>query len=112
MSFRFLLQPLTACFFAFRDGRKDAHNGEPPYLWAIFTDRVNRGELIRSGLKSVGKIIVLALILDGIYQFRVLNFFYPGEALAVAFVLAIVPYFVLRGIVNRLTPRAGKVAKP
>ena len=32
----------------------------------------------------------------------VLRFVYPGEAVIVVFVLAIVPYLILRGLVNRL----------
>jgi hypothetical protein len=50
----------------------------------------------------VGKIFIIAIVLDGIYQYMVLGWFYPGEALVVAFVLALVPYLLLRGPVNRL----------
>lgn len=35
---------------------------------------------------------ILALILDVVYQIIVLRFVYPGEAIIVAFVLAIMPY--------------------
>ena len=45
---------------------------------------------------------VLAVVLDVVYQLYVLHFVYPGEALIVAFVLAIVPYLILRGLVTRL----------
>jgi hypothetical protein len=51
----------------------------------------------------VGKVFVLATILDVVYQFWVLRRFYPGESLIVALVLAIVPYLLLRGPVNRLS---------
>ena len=61
--------------------------------------------MIRDGWKSVGKVFVLALVLDVVYQIIVLRFVYPGETLLVAFVLAIVPYLILRGLVNRLTPK-------
>jgi hypothetical protein len=40
-----------------------------------------------------------------VYQIAVLRFVYPGEAIIVAFGLAIVPYLILRGLVNRLVPR-------
>jgi hypothetical protein len=105
MSFRFLLQPLIAIIFAVRDGRKDAREGQVPYFWAMFSNPAHRRELLRNGWKSVGKVFIVALILDAVYQYIALKWFYPGEALVVAFVLAIVPYVLLRGPANRLTPR-------
>ena len=45
---------------------------------------------------------ILALALDVVYQIIVLRFVYPGEALIVAFILAITPYLILRGLVTRL----------
>ena len=103
MNFRLLLQPLMAIIFAIRDGRKDGHEGRLPYFGALFTERGHRKDLLRNGWKSVGKIFVIALILDGVYQFITVNWFYPGEAVATALLLAIVPYLMLRGLVNRFT---------
>jgi hypothetical protein len=102
MHFRFIIQPLMAVIFAVRDGRKDAITGKPPYFWALFTDPGHRRDLLRDGWKSVGKVFVIGLALDAIYQFMVLGWFYPGEALVVAAVLALAPYLLLRGPVNRL----------
>jgi hypothetical protein len=102
MKFRLVLQPLMATFFAFRDGLKDARAGRAPYFWYLLTDKDHRTEILRNGWRSFGKIFILALVLDAIYQLIAIHFFYPGEALIVAFVLAIVPYFVLRGIVTRV----------
>jgi hypothetical protein len=109
MSFRLIIQPLMAVVFAVRDGRKDAQEGKAPYLWALFTNPAHRRELLREGWKSVGKIFVIALVLDAVYQFITVRWFYPGEALVVAVVLALVPYLVLRGPVNRLWPPKGAV---
>ncbi len=58
--------------------------------------------MLRTGWQSVGKVFILALILDAIYQYIELRWFYPGEAIAVALSLAIIPYTLLRGPVNRL----------
>ena len=108
MSFRLILQPLMAAFFAFRDGRKDAQEGRAPYFWALFTRPEHRRELFREGWKSVGKIFIIALVLDAVYQYITVRWFYPGEALVTAAVLALVPYLALRGPVNRLwPPKAG-----
>jgi hypothetical protein len=105
LHFRLLLQPVMAMVFAILDGRKDAKTGAPPYFWSFLTDRENRNQLFRSGWKSVGKIFILALVLDAIYQFIVQRFVYPGEAIITAFLLAIVPYILLRGLVTRLLHR-------
>jgi hypothetical protein len=46
--------------------------------------------------------MILAVILDAIYQFEELDKFYPGEALIVALVLAFIPYLLIRGPAARL----------
>jgi hypothetical protein len=108
MFFRVYLQPLMASIFAIRDGRRDAHEGKPVYFWGLFTNPEHLRDRIQSGQKSVGKIIVMAVILDAVYQFIELHWFYPGEALLVALMLAVVPYVMVRGFANLLTPRKGR----
>jgi hypothetical protein len=105
MKFRLLLQPAMAAIFAIRSGLKDAKAGRPPYFWSVATDPIQRADLIKDGWKSVGKVFILALVLDVVFQLIELHFVYPGEAVAVAFILAIVPYLVLRGLVTRLASR-------
>ena len=105
MNFRLMLQPLMAVIFAIRDGRKDGREGRMPYFWALFTERGHRRDLLRNGWKSVGKIFVVALIIDAVYQFITVRWFYPGEAVLTAVMLAIIPYLLLRGLVGRLTGR-------
>src|ERR1700757_2022284 len=79
MKFRLVLQPLMATFFAFRDGLKDARAGRTPYFWYLLTDKDHRTEILRNGWRSFGKIFILALVLDAIYQLIAIHFFYPGE---------------------------------
>jgi hypothetical protein len=105
MHFRVVLQPVMAAIFAFIDGRKDAKAGNAPYFWSIATDPTHRNEMIRNGWKSVGKIFILAIVLDAIYQFIEQHFIYPGELIIVAFLLAILPYLILRGLVTRFMPK-------
>jgi len=105
LKFRLVLQPLMAVFVAIRDGRKDANEGRVGYFWALFTEPGQRRDLLRNGWQSVGKVFIIAMILDAVYQFIVVRWFYPGEALVVAVVLAIVPYVLLRGPASRLTSR-------
>jgi hypothetical protein len=44
-------------------------------------------------------------VLDVVYQVMQQHFVYPIEAMLVAFVLAILPYMLLRGLVTRLTAK-------
>jgi hypothetical protein len=102
MTFRLYLQPAMAIFFAIRDGLKDAREGKPAYFYSLFTDTENRRDRLREGFKAVGRVFVLGIIMDLIYQVIVFRWFYPGEALIVAFILALLPYLLIRGPVNRI----------
>jgi hypothetical protein len=102
MSFRILLQPTMAMIFAIRDGLKDAREGRPAYFYSLFTDPENRRSRLREGFKAVSRVFTLAIVMDFIYQVIVLRWFYPLQALIVAFVLALLPYILLRGPVNRI----------
>ncbi|MCM2394459.1 hypothetical protein NBH19_00025 [Rhizobium sp. S95] len=103
MSLRLLLQPLMALFFAYDDGRRDAREGRAPYFWALFTDAEHRRDMLQSGWKSIGKVFIIAVILDLIFQYIVFHDFRPVGALVAGTVLAIIPYTLLRGPVNRLS---------
>ncbi|MGK6310762.1 hypothetical protein [Variovorax sp. DT-64] len=105
MKFRFVLQPAMAVIFATIAGLKDAKAGNPPYFWGLLTHPATRGDMLKDGWKSVGKVFMLAIALDVIYQIMVLRTVYPGETIVVAFLLAIVPYLILRGLVTRLASR-------
>jgi hypothetical protein len=102
MSFRFFLQPAMAMIFAIRDGLRDAREERPAYFYSLLTDPANRRSRLREGFKAVARVFVFAIIMDLFYQVIVLRWFYPGEAVIVAFVLAFLPYILLRGPVNRI----------
>jgi hypothetical protein len=102
MKFRLVLQPCMAAFFAIRAGLADARTGKSPYFWGLLSDSGERAAMIKDGWKSVGRVFILALVLDVVYQIIVLRFVYAGEAIIVAFILAIVPYLILRGLVTRV----------
>ena len=102
MSFRMIMQPIMASLFALRDGMKDARGGRPAYLWTVVSDPAERRYLLSDGWKAVGKVFILAVVLDVLYQLMVFRWVYPLELLSVALALAVVPYAVLRGPVNRL----------
>jgi hypothetical protein len=106
MKFRLVLQPLMATFFAVRAGLADAKAGKSPYFWGLLSGSGNRDEMIKDGWKSISRVFILAVVLDVVYQLIVIHFVYIGEALIVAFVLAIVPYLIVRGPVTRLARKA------
>lgn len=105
MHFRLFLQPVMAVVFAVMAGLADAKSGKPPYFWALLTNPEHRRDMIKDGWKDVSKVFVMAIIMDVIYQYIVAKFIYPGEALLVAFLLAIVPYLLLRGLITRIARR-------
>jgi hypothetical protein len=107
MKFRLVLQPSMAAFFAIRSGLADARDGKPPYFWGLLTDSGQREDMLKDGWKSVGRVFILAIVLDVIYQILELHFVYVGEAFIVAFVLAILPYLIIRGLVTRLARKIG-----
>lgn len=102
MKFRLILQPLVASVLAIMAGMKDARAGKPPYFWALATNPAHRTEMLKDGWKSVGTLFLVAVTLDLVYQFLVDRSFVPREALFVAVLIAIVPYLIVRGLVNRI----------
>jgi hypothetical protein len=102
-NFRLLAQPAMAAVFAIRAGLRDARENRPPFLfWAIFTNAGARHDLSRQGWKDVGKVFIVAIVLDVIYEVSVYRWVYPGQAMIVAAVLAFIPYLMIRGPVTRI----------
>jgi len=103
LTFRLIMQPIVAIALAAHDGFKDAKKVVPEYFtWHVFMNPARRPQLLREAFKSVLKLFIVAILLDAIYQWEVLHWFYPGEALIVATILALVPYIIFRGPAQRL----------
>ena len=111
LTMRLVLQPAVASFLALRAGLKDAREGRPPYLWSAFSSPVQRRDLLQQGWKNVRTVFLMAVGLDVVYQVIVYRWVYPGQAVVVATVLAIVPYVLVRGPITRLASRAGKSSR-
>jgi hypothetical protein len=104
MKFRLVLQPLMASILAIRGGIADAKAGRRPYFWDLCTGSGQRMAIVKEGWKSIGKVFILAVVLDVVYQLIVTRPHYavrPGEALVVAVILALLPYLILRGLTTR-----------
>ena len=105
-TFRLILQPIAAAIFAIRSGLRDAREGRPPYFfWSVFTNPACRPELLGQAWKDVGRVFIVAVVIDVIYELIVYRWVYPGQAVIVATVLAIIPYLMIRGPVTRIARR-------
>ena len=102
LALRFILQPAMSTIFAVRDGIRDARTGRSPYFWTIMSDPDRRQARLREGAVATGKIILIAILLDGVYQYIAFKSFFPVEALVIAILLAFIPYFLIRGPVARI----------
>jgi hypothetical protein len=103
LTLRLFLQPAVATFLAIRDGMKDARAGRPPHFWRIVTGSPEvRKRRLQETWQAVLKVFVLAVLLDCVYQVIVFKWVYPFEAMFTGVILAIFPYVILRGVVNRI----------
>ena len=102
MKLRFIMQPIVSLIFAVKAGLRDSKSGEVPYFWGLVSGKGERKDLLKEGWKDVGKLFVIALLLDIIAQIIILKTVYPFEAVITAIILAFIPYIIFRGIVNRI----------
>jgi hypothetical protein len=102
MTFRFYLQPVMALLAALPDGIRDARFGHTSFFWSAWRDNNASVGRLREGAVSTARVVLLGLSMDVIYQFKVLDRFYPAEALMMAILLAVIPYFIFRWFVERV----------
>jgi len=112
LALRFYFQPAVAALIAIRAGIKDARERRPGYFWAALVDPAARAELLRSGLKDIRVPLIVAAVLDAIYQVITHGQIYILELLFTTLLLALVPYLLLRGPVNRIVRRFIHPADP
>jgi len=105
LEFRFLVQPLVAALLAVRDGMFDARTGRSPYFWTLVHDPARRHERLGEGIKATLRVVLLGVVIDVVYQFKVHGTVYPGESLGIALLLGFVPYLLIRGPIDRITRR-------
>ena len=103
LHFRLVFMPTMVTILAIRAGLRDAREGKPPFPGGILTNPTERRRILRSGSRDIGKIIIMAVVLDTTYQLFVLRWFYPVQLLIVVVACTIVPYLAIRGPVTRLT---------
>lgn len=108
LAFRFVLQPIVALSLAIRDGIRDAKSGRTPYIWTIVRVPAERRARLRDGWHATLRVVVVAALVDIIYQIIVLKAVRPLETVCVALVLAYLPYLLARGPAARIARSATK----
>src|SRR5688572_2220398 len=88
LNLRLFLQPIMASIFGIIGGLEDAKAHRPPFFWSMFTNPSERRNMLKDGWKHIGKVFVIAMTLDAVYQFIVDGFIYPFEVVLIAFILA------------------------
>ncbi len=101
LHFRLVIMPTVVTILALRAHLRDVREGEPIFFGAFVRSPTERRRLLRSGLEDLGRVFIIACVLDTAYQLLALKAFYPGQMLIVAVVCAIVPYFLVRGPILR-----------
>ena len=102
LAFRLVLQPLMAVYLASRDGWHDAKNNRTPYLWTILHDPEHRRPRLREGVTSMTRLLLLTAGTDLLYQVIRLGAIRPLETVFITFVLAFIPYLIVRGPAARI----------
>src|SRR5437763_5524886 len=100
--FRLFLQPLVASILAIRAGWSEAWAGRPIFFWTMVRESARAPTALRNMWALVGKVFLVAVALDVVYQLIVLQWIYPVQTLIVATMLALVPCLVVRAIGNRI----------
>jgi hypothetical protein len=99
---RLVIMPIVVTILAIRAGGRDAREERPVLMGELLTSPAGRRRLLRSGLMDIGRIFIVAIVLDTAYQLIALRAFYVVQALIVAVACAIVPYVLFRGLTTRL----------
>src|SRR5262245_16891738 len=106
MSLRLIIQPVVATFLAIRAGWADAREGRPIFFWTLARDPARTRVMLKNLWRIAGKVFIIALILDSIYQIIVFHWIYPIQLLIVATLLALVPCMIVRAVGNRIVSMA------
>jgi hypothetical protein len=105
MAVRLLLQPAVAALYGVRDGLRDARAGRPAYLWAIFNRPLEQRRLFHEGWRSTVGVVIVCAVTDVTYQLVAFRRVHALELVVVVLLVALVPYLLIRGPVNRLARR-------
>lgn len=102
MWIRIIIQPLVSFVIGLRTGVSDAHCGLPPFGWSVLSGHTHRRALLKQAWRDIARVFIASIVIDLTYQIFVLRWIYPLQAVFVATVLALLPYMLVRGPINRV----------
>ena len=102
---RFVIQPIVALLLGFRDGKRDAKAGKPPYAISVLFEREARRDALVAGLKSVMMPLIVAIVLDLVLQYIIFRSVHLWHGVVAGALLIALPYVAARGFTNRLMQR-------
>jgi hypothetical protein len=105
MTIRFYLQPTLAFIAALKDGIKDVRSGHKAFFWTALWNHTHERGRLQQGLVATSQMMLGGLAIDMIYQAREFDHFYPVEAVLMVLLLATIPYFVFRWVIERIVRR-------
>lgn len=105
LSFRLVLQPLVAAALGIRAGMRDAKLGRPPFLAQLLGSHATRSELLQEARGDIGRLFLIALVADLLFQLIANHRIHPGQGLIAAILLAVPAYVLTRGATGRFAPR-------
>ncbi|HUN44553.1 MAG TPA: hypothetical protein VMU81_30055 [Acetobacteraceae bacterium] len=105
LAFRFMFQPAMAALLAIRAGLSDSNARRPAFGWAVVSDPRQRRDLAKMAWTDIRYVFIATVGIDIIYELIVHKWIFPGQVLIIGVVLALLPYFLVRGLANRIARR-------
>lgn len=106
LAFRLVLQPLVAAALGIRAGLADARLGRPPFLSRLSGSGAARSEVLREAWGDIGRLFLIAVVADLLFQLIANHRIHPGQGLIAAILLAVPAYLLTRGPTRRLASRS------
>ncbi len=104
-SLRFFLQPALAVVLGILHGLRDHRLGRPVYLVGLIDARGTRLRRAGEGLRDVAVPLCVALLASFAFQYIVRSRVSVAYGFLYAMLFVALPYFVARGLANRVVRR-------
>ena len=111
LNFRLIITPIIVTLMALTAGWRDAQHGEPAFFWALVSDPEKRRARMQAVWASIKRVIIVASIIDMLYQLYAFRAYYVFQTILLVIVVAILPYILVRGATTRIASLFCK-AKP
>ena len=102
MRLRFVLQPAMAVFLGVRDGRRDARDGVPPFLYNMLFKPGERTAHLASAARGLAIPVAIGVVADAIAQFVLFGSVNGSAAFLWGVGILAIPYAIARELTNRL----------